>query len=208
MLFSSYVFPTTINVKVDDKTLQNWRSETLRGLLKMDSFIEEQTRQAKLAAQSLSSALSTLISDPSSDTSSPSEVFSQIIQPAITLATALRLSTTDYRLVFHPFIRDPSKATTAYNYEIQNSSMIDLMTHKIIRPDSVLKVADDGRLGEEMLVVSPAVGRDPGEGTGMVMVCKPTVLVKLDERMGRRGRGIKALGAWTPSWLGGDEGSQ
>ena len=195
-------------MKVDDKTLQNWRSETLRGLLKMDSFLEEKTRQARLAAQSLSSALSTLISDPSNEKHSPSELFSQIIQPAIALATALRLSTTGYRLVFHPFIRDPSKATTAYNYEIQNSSMIDLMTHKIIRPDSVLKIADDGRLGEEMLVVSPALVRDQRDGRGKVMVCKPTVLVKLDEPMGRRGRAIRALGVWTPSWLGGDDGIQ
>lgn len=84
--------------------------------------------------------------------------------------------------------------------------MMDLMTHKVIRPDSVLKVAEDGRIGEEVLVVSPALVRDQKEGKGKVMVCKPTVLVKLDEPMGKRSRGIKALGAWTPSWLGGDDG--
>ena len=83
--------------------------------------------------------------------------------------------------------------------------MIDIMTHKIIRPDSMLKVEEDGRIGEEMLVVSPALVRNQKEGNGKVMVCKPTVLVKLDEPMGKRGRGIRALGAWTPSWFGGDE---
>ena len=88
--------------------------------------------------------------------------------------------------------------------------MMDLTTHKVIRPDSVLKVAENGRIGEEMLVVCPALVRDPKEdgakGNGRAMVCKPTVLVKLDEPMGKRSRGIRALGAWTPSWLVGDDG--
>ena len=56
-----------------------------------------------------------------------------------------------------------------------------------------------------MLVVSPALVRNQRDGNGRVMVCKPTVLIKLDEPMGKRSRGIRALGAWTPSWLGGDD---
>ena len=72
----------------------------------------------------------------------------------------------------------------------------------MIRPDSALKVGEDGRIGEEMLVVAPALVREGGGG-GRVMVCKATVLVRLDEPMGKRGRGIRALGAWTPSWFGG-----
>lgn len=172
----------------------------------MQNFVEEQNRQAKVASQTLSSALSALVCESAMDSESMEELHKQIILPAVQLATKLRLSTTDYRLIFHPFTRDPSKATTAYHYEIQNSSMIDIMTHKIIRPDSVLKVAEDGRIGEEMLVVSPALVRDQKERNGKVMVCKPTVLVKLDEPMGKRSRGIRALGAWTPSWFGGDDG--
>lgn len=191
----------------DEKTLRNWRSETLQGLLKMDSFIEEQSRQAKLASQTLSSALSALTSaSPNDDDEDSAELHKQIIQPTIHLATKLRLSTTDYRLTFHPFTRDPGKTSTAYHHEIPNCSMVDITTHKIVRPDSMLKVGDDGRVGEEMLVVSPALVREHTDGKGRVMVCKPTVLVRLDEPMGKRSRGIRALGAWTPSWLVGDEG--
>lgn len=173
----------------------------------MPSFLSEQNCQAKLASQSLTLALSALVSaSPNDDSSLEEELHKQIIQPAMHLATKLRISTTDYRLTFHPFARDSGKSTTAYHYEIQNCCMMDIMTHKIVRPDSVLKIAEDGRIGEEMLVVSPALVRDQKDGKGKVMVCKPTVLVKLDEPMGKRSRGIKALGAWTPSWLGGDEG--
>ena len=93
--------------------------------------------------------------------------------------------------------------------------MVDLASNKVIRPDSVLKVAEDGRIGEEMLIVQPSLLRVQGEsgkegegGAGggkatSVTLCKPTVLVRLDEPMGKRSRGIKALGEWTGSWFGG-----
>ena len=103
--------------------------------------------------------------------------------------------------------------------------MVDLATNKVIRPDSVLKVAEDGRIGEEMLIVQPSLlriqsgeaggeAKDGGGGKGgsSITLCKPTVLVKLDEPMGKRSRGIKALGDsgikalgdWTGSWFGSD----
>ena len=62
-------------------------------------------------------------------------------------------------------------------------------------------------------MIAPALLRiqqsdEEGRRERGVVVCKPTVLVKLDEPMGKRSRGInKALGAWTPSWFGGDEGA-
>ena len=82
--------------------------------------------------------------------------------------------------------------------------MVDMATNKVIRPDSVLKVAEDGRIGEEMLIVQPSLLRPQKDGGGSVTLCKPTVLVKLDEPMGKRSRGIKALGEWTGSWFGGE----
>lgn len=171
----------------------------------MDYFIEEQERQAQVLSQTLHLALSHLISDSPPTEADYQDLHTQIILPAIHLSTKLRLSTADYKLIPHIFHRDPTQAATVFMFEIKNSCMIDISTHKILRPDSVLKVAPDGRIGEEKLVVSPALLRVHGDGKGRVLVCKPTVLVKLDEPMGKRGRGIKALGAWTPSWFGADE---
>ena len=73
--------------------------------------------------------------------------------------------------------------------------MIDIATHKVLRPDtSVLKVAENGRIGEEVFVIAPALVRHQKVRNGKVLVCKSTVLVKLDEPMAKRGRGIQALG--------------
>ena len=212
-ILSTLINCPALTIPLDEKTLRNWRSETLRGLLQMPTFIEEQNRQARLATDALSAALNALVS-PSADSPRPThenndseDLHTQIILPSIQLANKLRLSTVDYRLLFRPFARDPGKASTAYHYEIPNASMVDLQTHKVIRPDSGLKVGDDGRIGEDVLVVSPALVRDSKDGgRGKVLVCKPTVVVKLDEPMGKRSRGIRALGAWTPSWFFGDDG--
>ena len=85
--------------------------------------------------------------------------------------------------------------------------MMDNATHKVIRADSNVRVAEDGRIGEEMFVVAPGMVR--GGEAGKVVLTKPIVLVKLDEPMGKRaGRGIKALGAWTPSWFSGGAGEE
>lgn len=168
----------------------------------MESFAEEQERQAQLVSQTLQEALTSLVSE---SFGSWQEIHKQIILPAIELSTKMRLSTSDYVLTSRRFVKDSGPGSSVFIYEVKDSSMIDITTQKIIRPDSNLKIAEDGRIGQEMLVLTPALLRDQKEGKNRVLVCKPTVLVKLDEPMGKRSRGIRALGAWTPSWFGGDE---
>ncbi|KAL9130080.1 MAG: hypothetical protein Q9217_001639 [Psora testacea] len=171
----------------------------------MEAFAEEQNGQAEAFAQSLHSTLSTMLST-SEENENWKELHKKIIKPAIRLANAIRVSTTDYQLFSHLFARPHGQPHAIHRNEIQHYQMMDNTTHKVIRPDSNLKTAPDGKIGEEMFVVSPGMVRSQRDGVDKVVLCKPTILVKLDEPMGKRGRGIKALGAWTPSWLSaGDE---
>ena len=168
----------------------------------MENFAEEQQRQAQLVSQTLQEALASLVSE---SFGSWEEIHKQIVLPAIQLSTKLRLSTSDYLLTSRRFVKDSGPGSSVFVYEVKDSSMIDITTQKMIRPDSNLKIAEDGRIGQEMLVLAPAVLREQKGGKSRILVSKPTVLVKLDEPMGKRSRGIRALGAWTPSWFGGDE---
>lgn len=190
------------NLEADSAALRQWRSETLQGLLKVENFAEEQQRQAELVSQTLHEALSALMTE---SLGSWREIYQQIILPAIQLSVKMRLSTTDYRLASRRFAKESGQGSKIFVYEVKDSSMIDITTQKIIRPDSNLKVADDGRIGQEMLVITPALLRDQKDGRSRILICKPTVLVKLDEPMGKRSRGMRALGAWTPSWFGSDD---
>lgn len=78
--------------------------------------------------------------------------------------------------------------------------MMDMTSHKMIRSENILKIGEDGRIGEQMLCVQPALWRTQRDNAGSMILCKPIILVKLDEPMARRNRGIKAF----TSWLGGD----
>lgn len=112
------------------------------------------------------------------------------------------MSTSDYRITSR-ILKASEHGTMVFINDFKRCEMMDILSHKFIRPDSVQKVAEDGRIGEQMLVVQPALLRDQKESNGSVLLCKPTLLVRLDEPMGRRNRGtIKAFS----SWLKGDGG--
>ena len=192
---------------IDAATIRRWRSEALHGLLKVDDFVVARIQQGEALAKSLYSALARMLCGADVDVHEDGweELHKQVVLPAIELATAMRLSMTNYQMVPRLFNRAPDKATSIYHSEIQHYQLIDNATHKIVRPDSELKIANDGRVGVELLVVSPALLRRKDEDQRTI-ICKPAVLVSLDEPMGKRSKQKKALG-WAPSWLGGDSGN-
>ena len=167
----------------------------------MDDFAAEQDRQAMAVSQKLKFMLLHLVPEYTQEDDWKG-LHEQIVVPTIQLATSMRLSTNDYNVSSQLFARSPGQDVVAYHQEVRNANMIDIATHKAIRPNSKLKIAEDGRIGIEMLVVSPALLRVQSVGHGKIMICKPTVLVKLDEPMVKKNRGIRALGAWTPSLFG------
>lgn len=131
----------------------------------------------------------------------------QIVLPAVELATFMRLSMSDYELVLN-FSGSRNLGVhgekVAHHSEIQHYEMIDVASRKVIRPDSVLKVGEDGRIGRDVLTFTPALMRTRNDGVHRNILAKPMILVKLDEPMGKRSKGLKSLGAWTAGWLGGE----
>lgn len=135
------------------------------------------------------------------------EFHKQCVLPAIEIATAMRLSMTDYELVLNVASKASGEAKVTHFNEIQHFHMIDSATNKVIRTDSMLKVAEDGRIGVDLLTVTPALMRTKNEGIHRAILAKPTILVKLDEPMGKRAKGINKLTQWTSILLGADNTS-
>ena len=192
--------------QTDVATLRRWRSETLQGLSKSQDFATAREHQGLTLAKTLYFALARFIRGPDVqiDDDGWEGLHKQIILPATDLATMMRLSMTDYEVVSRMVETKPDDEVVVHHSEIQHYQMVDCATHKIIRPDSVLKIGEEGRVGRELLTVTPALMRTRNDGVHRVVICKPTILVKLDEPMGKRSKGIKPLGSWTPSWFGGD----
>lgn len=184
-----------LSVLADAKTIRHWRSETLRALSQIPEFKEAQREGAVSVSKSLYEALSYLIPTASNKKDAWKELHDHIVNPAVQVAANMRLSTETYRTTSR-LAGKSSDQTSMFNHEIQRCNMIDLSSHKIIRPDSLLKAGEDGRIGEQMLVVQPALIRTPREAGPNAVLCKPSMLVRLDEPMGRKSKGIKALQQW------------
>lgn len=153
-----------------------------------------------LHCQSLYQTLSYLLPDLEAQPEGWNSLYEQVFVPALQFSNSIHLSTVDYHLLTQ--LRKPSeKSKTMFRHELQRCEMMDMTSHKMIRPDNILKMADDGRIGEQMLCVQPALLRTNRDSAGSIILCKPIILVKLDEPMARRSRGIKASFA---SWLGGE----
>lgn len=183
-----------LSIFADFKTIRHWRSETLRALSQIPEFKESQREEAVSVSKSLYKALSYLI--PTADNKDAwKELHDHIVNPAVQVGANMRLSTETYRTTSR-LAGKPSDQTSMFNHEVQRCNMIDLSSHKIIRPDSMLKVGDDGRIGELMLVVQPALIRTPREAGPNAVLCKPSMLVRLDEPMGRKSKTIKAFQQW------------
>lgn len=167
----------------------------------MNEFCDEQQKQAIVIAKSLQTLLSFLLPAIDRKKDGWKELYDHIVCPAIQVSTSMQLSSANYWITSR-MPKPPDQSTAVFVNEIQKCEMVDITSHKIIRPDSVLKIAEDGRIGEQMLVVQPALLRGQKDSGSSIILCKPTVLVRLDEPMGRKNRGIKAL----TSWLAGDVG--
>lgn len=188
-------------------TLRRWRSEALHGLLKVDDFATARNEQGNALAKALYSALAHMLGG--ADITVPEEgwkeLHKQIVLPAIELATAIRVSMVDYHFAVRLFNKAAEKQHTIYHNEIPHYQLVDNATHKVVRPDSVLKIAEDGRIGEELLVVSPALMRKKDEDHRAI-ICRPTILLKLDQPMEKRSKGVKDFGSFVSSFLSGDGG--
>ena len=119
--------------------------------------------------------------------------------PAVQLATNMRFSTSCYRIIPH----FPRQDKVIYHPDIQRYTILDVSTSKALRHDSALKVAEDGRIGEHVMVIQPLLLRMQKDSNGGIALCKPVVAIKLDEPMAKKTKAAKAFG-WTSSWFSGD----
>ncbi|KAI4099389.1 MAG: hypothetical protein LQ339_005979 [Xanthoria mediterranea] len=196
--------------KRDTLTIQRWRSETLQALAKIDGFQSEQQRQATIVSKELWAALTYLLPELATDGESGwKRLHEMITTPAVRLATNMRFSTSCYRIIAH-LPRNSSSSSShgnnnvIYHPDIQRYTILDVATQKVLRQDSVLKIAEDGRIGEYVMVVQPLLLRMQRDSHGGIALCKPTVAIKLDEPMAKKAKGVRALGALS-SWFGGEQ---
>ncbi|KAL8733818.1 MAG: hypothetical protein Q9181_003419 [Wetmoreana brouardii] len=179
--------------------------EPKRALAKIDGFQTEQQRQATVVSKDLWSTLIYLLPEIASQENGWKRLHDTVTMPAVHLATNMRFSTSCYRIISHLPRNSSGQNNVIYHPDIQRYTILDVATQKALRQDSVLKVAEDGRIGEHVMIIQPLLLRMQKDTNGGIALCKPIVAVKLDEPMAKRSKGVKALAGWTSGWFGGGE---
>ena len=121
----------------------------------------------------------------------------QITLPAVAFASALRRSTSRYCFTFIPASKEKStvrptllttgnKPRAVYGHDIRVFNLIDMDSGKALKADQQITANKDGIIGEQAMIVHPALCRSVRDGPD-VALGKPLVLVKLLQPLHRRG---------------------
>ena len=191
---SRYV-TTVINQPADAVSIRSWRSETLKAICSMDEFRDEQRQKAYALSQDLYESLAYFLPELTRKPDGWKPFYEQVVARCIRCSMSMRLSTADYS-IRSPATKHRDVAPTVFFNDIRQYNMIDILTQKMIRAEGGLKIGEDGRIGQQMLVVQPALLKVQKTGPGLIVMCKPTLLVKLDEPLARKSRAIKAISSW------------
>ncbi len=114
-------------------------------------------------------------------------MFEEIFVPALGVSNHIKSS----RSVFHIFTRTekPTDNSTAmFIHELEECEMRDITTGRNVGAKNIGKVGQDGRIGEEMLWVQSGLLKRWLNHPDTRVLCKPVILVKLDEPLAKLGR--------------------
>ncbi|KAL8705485.1 MAG: hypothetical protein Q9201_001416 [Fulgogasparrea decipioides] len=109
----------------------------------------------------------------------------RVIIPAVNLANTMQTSATKYKFV--PTMKEvsPFKTYTLTQEDLLRSKVIDVTTAKTLKVDSPVESNGKGEIGEQILLLAPALYRQDSEYSSLLLV-KKVVLVKLDKPLCKR----------------------
>ncbi|KAL9116713.1 MAG: hypothetical protein Q9187_006757 [Circinaria calcarea] len=171
----------------DLKTIDNWRSETLKAIAEHPSFNKERTRVLQELTTDLLENLGSFFPiHPKSNTSSM-RLYEQVFVPAAKLALEIQLSSTHYE--FSP--RMPSFPTLGYEAAVMDNlkynTLIDVSTRRKLKPDNPVIARKDGKIGYPLLLLEPSLSRV--DISTKRNLRKPVFLVELEEPLRKGDRG-------------------
>ncbi|MCJ1473627.1 hypothetical protein MMC13_002278 [Lambiella insularis] len=170
----------------DQGRIDHWRSEALNAMLGLSAFKEVQGERATQVTREAESFIRPLL--PTLGAEAMKRFHSQITLPAISLACSFRRSPVRYFLRYDlgPSVRSsqrpalaPQRKGRAINIAQRHEvDLLDVDSRKTLKANQGLAVARDGTLGEEILIIHPALSRRKGDAEE-IMLRKTLELIKL-----------------------------
>ena len=114
------------------------------------------------------------------------------ITRAADLAHNIRLSTTEYRFEFHFDPKTPSKDRVFFIQDLDRFNVVDCKTAQPLPRSSSVNADENGRVGEMISTIHPALQRKGHNGGEDLELIKATVLVRFDREVQRAAKKRKA----------------
>ena len=170
------------------KTIENWRSETLKAIAEHPSAIKERTRVLQDVATNLFDSLGPFFPIHQMGNASLVRLYEQVCVPAAKLASDIQLSSSRYE--FNP--RMPKFPILRYKVAVMDNlkhvTAIDVSTRKTLKPDSPVVAKKDGKIGQPLLLLEPSLSR-VDIGASKRLLRKPVYLIELADALKKRDRG-------------------
>ncbi|MCJ1392988.1 hypothetical protein MMC18_005860 [Xylographa bjoerkii] len=153
-------------------SIQQWRANALSAMLNLPSFKAIQGDSATKVTREAENIFGPLL--PRLAPSAMERFHFHITLPAIDLACNLRRSLIHYYFVYdiyegqRPSIRPglalQKKGRPVDQAERGKINIVDIDSHKTLKPSQALALMQDGKIGEEIMLIHPALCRRKGDG--------------------------------------------
>ena len=171
--------------RTDSVAIASWRSETLKALdktTKCGDYCQQQLRELNCTLlNKLFTALPVLFSRPQTYAT----FYDQVLYPAVKLANAIRMSTTDYVVSIPESLLIKNSRPVAITMDmLERHKIVDFKSGKQLKPNTALVVDKDGVIGNFIVLLEPSLYRvSKGRLTNLHL---GTILVELNHPLPER----------------------
>lgn len=175
---------------LDPKTIRAWKAETLTAIAASVEYKQDRAEATNKLRISLITAVASVLPGVVESEPSQKNLFEKVIEPAVDLAVKIQTSAAEYR--FNPRIAMKGQLgrRSVTSSDIPDFKIVDIKSGKHLRADSQVVPDNNGRIGDRLLILTPALVRCR-PGSRSVRLSQEAILVELNSPLGRRRRSIR-----------------
>ena len=172
-----------------------WRSEALNAVTTFRGFADRHEKATQIITKIADDFLSPVL--PKMAEGALQRFHQEITMPAVKLDSAIRRSINSYRFVFgrdsrasqspRPPLDEGKERRKLFKEDVEKFEIIDVDSRRRLRPNQPLVHTQKGVVGEQLLLIHPALYRQRREGND-ILLKKAVIVAKMFESMTSRGK--------------------
>ena len=184
---SSEIFASKLTIDSEPLAIQSWKAEALTAIAATADYTDHRVKASNNLWISLISELANFFPFIGDDATCQNALYEKVVVPAVDLAIRIQTSTTVYRFIPRFSSKIKLCRLVVDLCEVSDLKMIDIKSGKQLRSESQLVANGEGTIGDQLLVLTPALMRRQS-ANNYIRLTQEVILVELYKPVGRRGR--------------------